>query len=63
MQIRQRFDTWPLKIVALPEATCGQVETVARAVEGEDERLPLVIFNTDGAFEDDPRGILAKSLS
>lgn len=53
VQIRQRFDTWPLKIVVLPEATSGQAETVARAVEGEDERLPLVIFNTDSAFEDD----------
>lgn len=52
VQIRQRFGAWPLKIVVLPGTTSGQAETVARAVEGEDERLPLLIFNADSAFED-----------
>lgn len=53
VEIRKRFGSWPLKIVVLPEVTSGQAETVALAVEGEDERLPLVIFNADSAFEDD----------
>ena len=53
MLIQQHFASWPLKIVVLSETTSGQAETVVRAVEGEDEHLPLLIFNADSAFEDD----------